>query len=46
MRNVTYLLRIWCVEVQKEDRFCIGHTDKVSVNGHNGMQQGNSNDKL
>jgi len=46
MRNVTYLLRIRYVGVQKEDRFCIGRANKDYVDGHNGMQQGNSKDKL
>ena len=46
MRNVTYFLRIWCVGVQKEDRVYIGHADKDTVKGHNGMQQGKHNDTL
>jgi len=48
MRNVTYLLRILvrCVGVQKENRVCIGLANKDSVKGHNGIQQGKSNNNL
>jgi hypothetical protein len=46
MRNVTSLLRIWSVGDRKAHRFCTGHPDRKAVNGHNGKQQGNSEDKI
>jgi hypothetical protein len=46
MRNVSYLIRICCVGVQKEDRSSIGYADKGSVNRHNETQQDNTNGKL